>query len=98
MLFQLAVFNKKTVNLNESITGKNSGVSFYETLLTMAAFFLPMLIYAILSPLFGVEVTQWIFIGLGITLILASPYWIKNVYNRFMKRRYENMEGFRSSR
>ena len=98
MLFQLAVFNKKTVNLNESITGKNSGGSFYQTLLTMAAFFLPMLINAILSPLFGVEVTQWIFIGLGITLILASPYWIKNVYNRFMKRRYENMEGFRSSR
>ena len=35
-------------------------------------------------------------IGLGFTL--TSPLWIRNVYKRFMKRRYENMEGFRDSR
>ena len=35
-------------------------------------------------------------IGLG--FILTSRIWLKNVYNRFMKRRYKNMEGFRDSR
>lgn len=98
MLFQLAVYNKKTISLNESINGKNNGGSFYQNLLSLTAFFLPMAINAILSPFLGVETTQWIFIGMGVTLMITSPYWIKNVYKRFMKRRYENMEGFRSSR
>lgn len=98
MLFQLAVYNKKTVALNESISGKNRGASFYQTLLSMAAFTLPMLLNGVLSPLCGVKTTQWIFVTTGFLIVLTSPFWIKNVYKRFMKRRYENMEGFRSSR
>jgi hypothetical protein len=34
-------------------------------------------------------------IGLGFTL--THPLWLRNIYKRFMKRRYENMEGFRAS-
>lgn len=98
MMFQMAVFNKKTIALNESISGKNRGSTLYQSLLSMAAFAAPMLLNGLLSPLFGVETTQWIFVGIGIAIMLASPLWIRNVYNRFMKRRYENMEGFRNSR
>ncbi|WP_347171549.1 DUF5687 family protein, partial [Phocaeicola dorei] len=35
---------------------------------------------------------------IGLLLIATHNIWIKNIYNRFMKRRYENMEGFRDSR
>lgn len=37
-----------------------------------------------------------IIIGLG--FILTSRFWLKNIYHRFMKRRYKNLEGFRDSR
>ena len=30
--------------------------------------------------------------------ILTSRFWLKNIYHRFMKRRYKNLEGFRDSR
>lgn len=35
---------------------------------------------------------------IGLTLTVTHTIWIKNIYNRFMKRRYDNMEGFRDSR
>ena len=35
---------------------------------------------------------------IGLTLTITHTIWIKNIYNRFMKRRYDNMEGFRDSR
>ena len=31
-------------------------------------------------------------------VVLGGFIWIKNIYNRFMKRRYENMEAFRASK
>jgi hypothetical protein len=48
--------------------------------------------------LFGETVTALVLITIGLGFILTSKYWIKNVYNRFMKRRYQNLEGFRNSR
>ena len=37
-------------------------------------------------------------LAIGIAFTLAHPLWLRNVYKRFMKRRYVNMEGFRASR
>ena len=28
----------------------------------------------------------------------ASPVWMRNIYNRFMRVRYKNMESFRATR
>lgn len=36
--------------------------------------------------------------AVGGLLTATHNLWIKNIYNRFMKRRYDNMEGFRDSR
>jgi gamma-glutamylcysteine synthetase len=36
--------------------------------------------------------------GLGIIGIALEPLWMRNIYNRFMARRYANMDGFRNSR
>lgn len=98
MLFQLAVYNKKSTPLNDTLSAKNSGGSAYQTIISSLAFFLPMMLNALLTPFLGAETTQWIFLVTGILVVLTSPFWIRNVYNRFMKRRYENMEGFRDSR
>lgn len=98
MLFQMAVYNKKTMLLNENITGKNSGGTFFQGMVSTAAFFLPMFINTLLAFFFSEETAQWVFLITGIILALTSRYWIKNIYYRFMKRRYVNMEGFRDSR
>lgn len=95
--FQLAVYNKQTVSLNEKITGRqmNSGI---QMLVNFGAFGIPLLLYSTLNALLGEITTYSILLIIGLGFTLTSPLWIKNVYQRFMKRRYENMEGFRDSR
>jgi len=39
-----------------------------------------------------------IILSIGLMFVVTSNWWIMNVYQRFMKRRYINMEGFRDSR
>ncbi len=95
--FQLAVYNKQTVALNEKMTSRqaNSGL---QMLINLAAFGVPILLYSILNSLLGETIAQMILLLIGIGFTIASPFWIRNVYLRFMKRRYTNMEGFRNSR
>lgn len=95
--FQLAVYNKQTVTLNEKVTSRQTN-SAIQMLVNFGAFGVPLILYSTLNALLG-ETFAYIFlltVGLGFTL--TSPLWIRNVYHRFMKRRYENMEGFRDSR
>lgn len=98
MLFQLAVYNKKTLPLNTKIVGKNSGNNFFQSLVTTTALFLPVGIDALLSNIFGEKTGLLILLSIGILFILLSPLWLRNIYSRFMKIRYENMAGFRDSK
>lgn len=95
--FQLVVYNKQTVPLNEKISGRqtNSGM---QMLVNFGAFGIPLILYSTLNALLGETTTYCILLVIGLGFTLTSPLWIKNVYQRFMKRRYENMEGFRDSR
>jgi len=43
-------------------------------------------------------VAHIILIVIGLGFIATHNLWIKNIYKRFMKRRYKNMEEFRASR
>lgn len=98
MLFQMAVYNNKTVPLNEGLTGRQSSGTGFQSLVSIGAFGLPMIILFSLDALFGEVIGQWILLGIGLAFTLTSHLWIKNVYNRFMKRRYTNMEGFRDTK
>lgn len=98
VLFQMAVYNNKTVGLHEGVTGRSSTGTAYQNLISFAAFGLPMALFFSLKEVFGVVTTEWIMLSVGLAFTLASPLWIKNVYLRFMKRRYQNMEGFRDTR
>lgn len=98
MILQLAVYNKKTVQLNTKVMGKNQGGTFFQSLITSGAFFLPILIDRVLSLLFSEDTTLIIMMVMGLALVATHTLWLKNIYNRFMKRRYANMEGFRDSR
>ncbi len=98
MLFQLAVYNKQTLPLNTKLTGKNSGGNFLQSLLSSAAIFLPIVLDALLGGFFGQTTGLYIQLVVGLAFVLASPWWLRNIYHRFMARRYENMAGFRDSR
>lgn len=98
MLFQLAVYNNKTAPLNESMMGRQSTGTGFQNLISIGAFTLPVLTSSILQTALGETTGLLILMGLGIVLTLTANLWIKNVYRRFMKRRYKNMEGFRDTR
>lgn len=95
--FQLAVYNKQTVTLNEKVTSRQSN-SAIQMLVNFGAFGVPLILYSLMNTLWGETTTYIILLTVGLGFTLASPLWIKNVYRRFMLRRYENMEGFRDSR
>ncbi len=97
MLMQLAVYNKNTLNLNTKLTGKNSGGTFYQTMIIMAGFFGPVIIIQPLITLLNETTALLIILAIGLGFTLTHPLWLRNIYKRFMKRRYENMAGFRSS-
>ena len=96
-LMQLAVYNKLTLNLNTKVTGKNSGGTFFQSMIIMAGFFLPVIILQVFTSLLSENTALLIILGIGLAFTLTHPLWMRNIYKRFMKRRYENMEGFRSS-
>lgn len=98
MMLQLAVYNKKTLPLNANVMRSNKGGSLFQSIIISCAFFLPLLINSGLTAFFEQDTAFLIMMGMGLILIATHNIWIKNIYNRFMKRRYENMEGFRESR
>lgn len=97
-LFQLAVYNNKTVDLNAKMTNRQNAGTGLQNLIGGAAFGVPLLMNFVLTAFLGQTTTAWILIAIGAGFILTSRFWLKDVYNRFMKRRYKNMEGFRDSR
>jgi hypothetical protein len=98
MLFQLAVYNNKTVPLNEGLTGRQASGTGFQNLVSFGVFGLPMAVLFALDAVFGEVTGRWILLSIGLAFVLTSHLWIKNVYNRFMKRRYANMEGFRDTK
>jgi hypothetical protein len=97
-LFQLAVYNKQTIPLNQKITGKNNIENGVQMIIQMFAMFSPLVLVAVLVLLFN-ETTAYLVLGtVGLILTLAHPLWLRHIYIRLMKRKYENMEGFHASR
>ena len=98
MLLQLAVYNTRTLPLNANLMKSNKSSNWIQGLITGCAFMLPLLIDKLLSALLPEEVAHIILILIGRGFIATHNLWIKNIYKRFMKRRYKNMEEFRASR
>ena len=48
--------------------------------------------------LFGDTIGYIIMIVIGVVMTAAHPYWLRNIYTRMMRRRYENIEGFHATR
>ena len=98
MLFQMAVYNKTTLPLNDKITGKNQMENKWQAIVSMIGFFVPVAIVMLLQAIFSDEIAYLVLIVIGLAFTLAEPYWMRNIYRRMMLRRYDNLEGFHATR
>lgn len=97
-LMQMAVYNDRTMPLNVSMIGKRQNNNKYQSIVSIAVMTIPLLINQVLTSIFERNTAYIIMILLGLAGFLTHRYWIYNIYVRFMKRRYQNMENFRNTR
>lgn len=99
LLFQMAVYNKVTTPLNTKFIGKGGMENnYFQVIIQMVAFFLPIIIVQVMQTFFGNTVAYVVMLVIGTIFILTRDRWLDNVYRRMMRRRYVNMEGFRATR
>ena len=94
--FQMAVYNKETLPLNQKLTSKQG--NWVQQLVSIMMLFLPIGVEKVFTLLLG---NPWGFVMLavlGIVGLSLHQWWLRNIYDRFMLRRHVNMEGFRASR
>ncbi len=95
LLLQLAVYNNKAIPLNEKFISKG-GVdnNYIQTAEAMMVFFFPLVTISILESLFDNTYAWLIMMAVGLVFIATHKLWLRNIYNRLMKRKYKNMESF----
>ena len=98
IIFQLAVYNKQTIPLQLKMTAKGNFENGMQIVIEMTALIGPILITGLGYLLVGLTYTYIFMCVVGLAFILTHPLWIRNIYNRMMLRRYENLEGFHSTR
>ncbi len=97
LLFQMAVYNNQTASLNNIVIGKDIN-NRYQALVAAIATLSPILLYYLFTWIFGETTGLIILLLAGIVITCLHPLWLRNIYQRFMKRRYINIEGFRNTR
>lgn len=99
LFFQMAVYNKNTIPLNYNIISKGGiETNYIPMIVNMAVFLVPTISYSIVHSLFGDIAANLMMLIIGLVFIAIHNIWLKNIYIRMMKRKYENLDGFRSSR
>ncbi len=98
VIFQLAVYNKQTLPLQQKVTAKGNFENGMQIVIEMVALFGPGIIAAVGFALVGETYTYLFMLVLGLCFIVTHPFWIRNIYSRMMQRRYDNLEGFHSTR
>jgi hypothetical protein len=97
LMFQNAVYNKSYFDLSEGGAFNWKGTSGNMLLVTMIGMFIPTFLVLIIDALFSRTVACGFMLITGLSFTLTVNYWLKWTYNRFLRRRYKNMEGFRSN-
>lgn len=97
LIFQNAVYNKSYIDLFDSGAFNWKGTSSNMLIITMLTMFAPLLIVVLIKLLFGYAAACGFMLVSGILFLLTHKYWLRWTYGRFQKRKYKNMEGFRSN-
>jgi hypothetical protein len=97
LIFQNAVYNKTYLDLFDKGMFNWEGTSGNTFIISMFVMFVPVALLVILNVIFGEIVTCCFTLFTGLVFTLTSKYWLAWTYKRFLKRKYKNMEGFRSN-
>jgi len=95
IIFQNAVYNKTYFDIFSSGWMNWQGQSGSMMIISMITLFVPIALVYMIFSFFGKDVNYWFMLITGIAFTLTSQHWLHWTYNRFMKRRHQNMEGFR---
>lgn len=98
IMFQLAVYNKQTLPLEQKLTGKGNMENGVQLLIEMIALIVPVALVVILQLTLGETTGYAVQAAIGLVFTFASPLWMRNIYARMMHRKYENLEGFHATR
>ncbi len=99
LAMQMAVYNKTTQSLNEKLTGKTYNKTDYiQMFAIIVMIFLPATIMDFMQIMVGETASALICTAIGIAFIALHKKWINNIYQRMMRRKYVNLEGFLLSR
>ncbi len=98
VIFQLAVYNKQTLPLQQKMTAKGNFENGMQLVIELLSLFAPGTIATIGFLLVGPTYTFIFMSLLGLAFIVTHPIWIRHIYKRMMQRRYENIDGFHSTR
>ena len=99
VFLQMAVYNKQTIPLNTKLIGKGGMENnSMQVVVELLVFFVPIIFIMLATSLFGETAGMLVILIIGLLFIVTHRIWIRNIYQRLMKRRYVNFEGFRTSR
>ena len=97
LIFQNAVYNKSYFDLFDGGMMNWKGTSSNMLIITIITMFIPMIIVSIVNSLWGSDAACWFMLLVGFGFTVTSKYWLRWTYQRFLRRKYKNMEGFRSN-
>lgn len=97
IMYQNAIYNKTYFDLFESGMFNWKGISGNTYVISLLGIFIPIILVLIIGAVFSDEIAYWFMLITGVLFTFTSGIWIKWTYNRFLKRKYKNMEGFRSN-
>ena len=97
LMFQNAVYNKSFFDHSESGMFNWKGTSGNMLMVTMIGMFVPIIIVVIINAIFDMTIASYFMLVTGFIFTATSKFWLTWTYNRFLKRKYKNMEGFRAN-
>lgn len=100
ILFQMAIYNKVAIPLNQSLTGKTrSETPYIHIFVTIGVLLVPLLLIVIGNKLLKMPTaTNLVMALIGLFFIATHHLWIARICRKMEKRKYEQLEGFRTSR
>jgi hypothetical protein len=95
LLFQNAVYNKKFYDHSDNGFSNINSITGSSYLITLLSILIPYLISMTFFFAFNIAIANYFMLITGFIFTLTANYWLKWTYNRFLKRKYKNMEGYR---
>ena len=99
LLMQMAIYNRQTIPLNSKFVSKgNIETNYFQIVVELVVMFVPVILISVLMAIFDETIAYICLMVIGLGFIFTYKIWIRNIYDRFMQRRYKNMESFRATR